>query len=46
MLSNGDYKINGTNNNISNSWRSNKQSVNLKTSGGCKKSNNGSLKSN
>lgn len=45
MLSNDDYRINGINNSISNNWRSNKQNVILKSSDGCKKSSNGSLKS-
>ena len=46
MLSSEDYRINGISNSISNNWPSNKQSVNLKSSDDCKKSSNGSLKSN
>ena len=45
ILSNDDYRINGINNSTSNSWRSNKQSVTLKSSDDCKKSSNGLLKS-
>ena len=45
MLNNDDCKINGINNSTSNNWRSNKQSVTLRSSDVYKKSNNGSLKS-